>query len=103
MKKENIGMCGLDCSRCPAFIATSNNDDDLRKKTAKEWTERHNSNPILNPEDINCKGCLSDGLLSSHCSECKVRKCGLEKGIKNCKDCKEYKCNELTELQSHLF
>ena len=99
-------MCGLDCSSCSAFIATKNNDDELRKKTAKEWTKRyidHNESP-LKSENISCLGCFSqDGSVYSNCLKCEIRKCGFAKGIKNCKECKEYKCDKLIELQSHLF
>lgn len=30
-----IAYCGLDCEKCDAFIATKNNDNLLREKTAK--------------------------------------------------------------------
>lgn len=107
MKKKHIAMCGLNCSSCPAFIATGSNDDSLREKTAKEWTERYRTDgrnrPAVKPEDINCKGCLSDGPVYLYCHQCKIRKCGLEKGLKNCKECGEHKCDKLTELQSHFF
>lgn len=100
-------MCGLDCGECTTFIATKNNDNQLRKKTAKEWTERYkkdgrNRLPVK-PEDINCSGCLSDGSIYSYCRQCKIRKCGLEKRIKNCKKCKDYRCDQLIELQSYFF
>jgi len=105
--KKHIGICSLDCSSCAAFIATQNNDNKLREKTAKEWTERYKvdgrNRPPLKAEDINCKGCLSDGPIYLYCRQCKIRQCGLKKGIKNCKECGEYKCNDLIELQSHLF
>ena len=35
--KQLIACCGLDCENCAARIATVNNDDELREKTAKEW------------------------------------------------------------------
>ena len=34
--KQLIACCGLDCENCAARIATVNNDDELREKTAKE-------------------------------------------------------------------
>ena len=34
---ELIGYCGLDCGQCDARIATVNNDDELRARTAKLW------------------------------------------------------------------
>jgi len=105
--KTKISMCGLDCSFCAAFIATQNNDDKLREKTAKEWTERYRktkrNRPPVKSEDINCMGCLSDGPVYLYCRQCKVRKCGFEKELKNCKDCGEYKCKELIKLKNHLF
>ena len=100
-------MCGLDCSSCPAFIATQNDDDKFREKTAKEWTKRYRTDgrnrPPLEAKNINCKGCLSSGPVYLYCRQCKIRQCGLKKGIKNCEECEEYKCNKLIELQSHLF
>lgn len=105
MKKKFIAMCGLDCSSCAAFIATKNNDAELREKTAEEWTKRRLSKkPPVKPEDISCLGCLSDdGPIYSNCLKCEVRRCGFSKGIKNCKKCKDYKCDKLIELQKHFF
>lgn len=99
-------MCGLNCSSCPAFIATKNNDNNLREKTAKEWTVRYVSKnkPSIKSEDINCLGCLSNNEpIYQNCLRCEIRKCGFTKGIKNCKECRDYKCVKLIELQSHLF
>ena len=36
---EMIAYCGLDCGKCEARIATVANDDELRKKVAKNWSE----------------------------------------------------------------
>jgi len=106
--EKYIAKCGLDCSSCAAFIATKNNDNELREKTAKEWTERYRAKgrnrPPLEPEDINCLGCLSQtGPVYLNCLECEIRKCGFEKRIESCKACKDYKCEKLAELQSHFF
>jgi len=106
MEERCIAMCGLNCGSCPAFIATKNNDNNLREKTAKEWTARYVSRnkPPIKIEDINCLGCLSgEGPIYQNCSRCEIRKCGFAKGIKNCKECEGYKCDKLTELQSHFF
>ena len=37
--KRLIAICGLDCEKCDAYIATKNNDQALREKTAKLWSE----------------------------------------------------------------
>ena len=32
---RRIVFCGLDCEKCDAYIATKNDDQALREKTAK--------------------------------------------------------------------
>lgn len=86
--KELIGYCGLDCEKCDAYIATVNDDQALREKTAKLWAELNNA-PIL-PEHINCEGCRVNGVKTVFCdSLCEIRKCALEKGVSTCGDCSE--------------
>lgn len=57
--KKMIAYCGLDCEKCDARVATLTNDDALREKTAKLWSEL-NGVEIL-PKMINCEGCRVDG------------------------------------------
>jgi uncharacterized CHY-type Zn-finger protein len=61
---KNIACCGLDCNQCGAYIATVNNDNELRKKTAEEWSKQYNAD--IKAEDINCLGCKSE-VLFGHC------------------------------------
>ena len=51
--KQLIACCGLDCENCTARIATVNNDDELREKTAKEWSVLNNT-PEITAETIHC-------------------------------------------------
>ena len=81
--KKMIAYCGLDCEKCDAYIATVRNDQELREKTAKVWTEL-NQVPIL-PEHINCQGCRADGIKTVFCdSLCEIRQCALKKGVETC-------------------
>jgi len=102
---QNIAICGLNCSECEAFIATRNDDDELRRKTAEDWTRRYEvrkyGRPPLIPDDINCLGCHSDTVFQ-YCLVCEVRKCGLEKEIKNCGECEDYRCDRLVELHEKI-
>ncbi|PIS09249.1 hypothetical protein COT75_02500 [Candidatus Beckwithbacteria bacterium CG10_big_fil_rev_8_21_14_0_10_34_10] len=102
-----FGFCGLDCSCCDAYIATKNNDDKLREKTAKDWTKRYKKDKKdrlpIKPDEINCQGCLSAGPIYHYCHQCQIRKCGIKKGIKNCQECQDYKCDQLIDLQKHFF
>ena len=45
-----IAFCGLDCERCDARIATIHNDDTLREKVAKLWSELNGAE--ITPEMI---------------------------------------------------
>lgn len=36
---DYIAYCGLNCETCEARLATVNNDDALRSKVAKLWSE----------------------------------------------------------------
>jgi hypothetical protein len=36
---EYIAYCGLNCEACEARLATVNNDDALRQRVAREWSE----------------------------------------------------------------
>ncbi len=94
-----IAFCGLNCSQCPSFLATRNNDDAARKKTAAMYAEKFGFN--IKPEDINCDGCLSNsGKRLSYCSTCDIRKCGLEKGVENCAFCTDQPCEKLLAFHS---
>lgn len=76
--KKMIGYCGLDCEKCDAYLATINDDQALREKTAKLWAEL-NQAPIL-PEHIHCQGCRVDGVKTIFCDKlCAVRQCALKK------------------------
>ena len=83
-----IAYCGLDCEKCDAYIATKNNDQALREKTAKLWSEL-NKVPIL-PEHINCEGCRVNGKKTVYCeSLCQIRQCALKKAMTTCGNCPE--------------
>jgi len=106
IKNKHIAMCGLECSSCPMFIVAKNNDQKMREKVAREWTvknrEKGPDRPPLKPEDIDCHGCLSEGHLYLYCRNCEIRKCGLERQIKNCGECQEYRCDKLIELHKRI-
>ena len=92
-----IAACGIVCSECPAYIATQNDDDELRIKTAEEWSKAFGV--TLNPKDIYCDGCMEKGKrYFSHCHECEIRSCAKEKVILNCAYCDDYACEKVAAL-----
>lgn len=81
-----IAYCGLDCETCEARIATVNNDNSLRAKVAKEWSELNGIE--ITPEMINCEGCRLDGAKTVYCdSLCPVRQCARSLQMETCGSC----------------
>ncbi len=84
--KNEIACCGLDCETCDAYLATIHDDQPLRERTARLWSELNRA-PIL-PEHINCEGCRGDGAKTVFCeSLCAIRRCAQEKGVDTCGGC----------------
>ena len=114
--KELIGYCGLNCETCEAYIATKNDDNELRKKVSKLWSELNGIE--ITPEMINCTGCRVDGVKTIFCdSICQIRQCALAKNVETCADCEEMEeceiegtellarciCHELDHLDGHMY
>jgi hypothetical protein len=92
-----ISFCGLSCTDCPAFIATVNDDDEMRKRTAEQWSKDYGVD--IKPEDINCDGCvLTEGRHIGHWNECEIRICGQGRGVENCAYCNDFACEKLTQF-----
>ena len=86
--RKMIAYCGLDCENCDAYLATKGNNQALREKTAKLWSEWNQV--LILPEQINCEGCRADGVKTAYCeSLCPIRQCALKKGLATCGDCPE--------------
>ena len=96
--KDYTAYCGLDCETCEARIATVNNDNDLRIRVAKEWSELNKVE--ITPEMINCAGCRIEGVKTPFCdSLCPIRQCALSKAIETCGDCdKMSTCEKLVMI-----
>lgn len=89
--EAKFGCCGLDCGQCPIYIATTNKDEVLREKTAKEWLVRYAEYLPKDMElkDFKCEGCNSkNGYIG--CTTCPIRKCVTTKNYLTCASCDEY-------------
>lgn len=92
-----VAYCGLDCSKCEAYMATQTNDDIKRQEVAKEWSRHYKAD--IKAEHINCDGCSSSGRKFFYCSDiCEIRKCCLEKDNENCAVCDMYICGKLADF-----
>ncbi len=83
-----IAYCGMDCRQCDAYVATVNDDWELRERTATAWSEMNGV--TIYPEQINCRGCRSDGIKCAYCqNNCPIRRCAVDRGIYSCGECDE--------------
>ena len=70
-----VAYCCLECDKCDAYIATQNNDEQLRAKVAKQWK--------MDVEKLYCNGCKSENSLFN----CDAKKCAVAKGLPTCAHC----------------
>jgi hypothetical protein len=88
--EQNIVYCGLDCGKCPIYIATKNNDEELRKKTAEQFG--------LGVEKLYCSMCNDEEEeLFFWCAECPIRACARDRGFTTCAECLDYPCEKLAK------
>jgi hypothetical protein len=92
--EKMIAICGLVCTDCQAFIATQAEDRAGLERVAAQWREEFNA-PNITVESVICDGCVAGGRKCSHCFECEMRACGLERGVLNCAQCDDYACEKL--------
>ena len=89
-----IAYCGITCSECPAYIATQASDQTALEAVAAQWRVDYNA-PGITVASVLCDGCLSGPNKCSHCGECNIRTCGVERGVANCAHCADYPCEQL--------
>lgn len=100
MTSKICAACGLDCSKCGAYIAKKTNDNALREKTAIEWNMIYQAD--FKPEQINCDGCLVEGEHSGYCHACPIRACVSEKKLAHCYACNDHgKCQKREDFENH--
>jgi hypothetical protein len=101
MKERLIGHCGLDCSKCDAFVLKDDKDDSRRAYAAMEW-EKLYGYESLKASDIICEGCLSEkGSLFMNCRICPIRICANQRNVSHCVECKDYPCGNLRKFHAN--
>ncbi len=100
-KNLMIAVCGLDCGKCEARIATVTKDEALKRKVAREWSELNKV--LITPEMICCTGCRVEGPKTPFCeSLCQIRQCALEKSMETCSSCHlAGSCEKLSMITAH--
>jgi hypothetical protein len=93
---EMIAYCGLNCSLCDAYLATREDNDGKRIEIARKWSKMYRAD--IEPGQINCDGCKSDGVKFSHCSMCEIRRCCISNNVESCAACEDYICPALANF-----
>ena len=88
-----IAYCGLNCSGCDAYAATQEASQIKREDTARKWSKRYQAR--IQPEQINCEGCKSEGTQFFYCHVCEIRRCCISKNVDHCAACEQYICETL--------
>ena len=96
---QMMAYCGIMCDECPAYKATVDDSDELRKNTAKLWSKLYNAD--IRPEQVNCLGCRS-GVRYTHCGVCEIRACNLENQLDNCGVCDSFPCSKASTVVDHV-
>lgn len=73
-----VAYCCLECDKCDVYIATKNNDGELRAKVAKQWK--------MDAEKLYCDGCKSENVLFN----CDAKKCAIARGPPTCAHCDDF-------------
>ncbi len=98
--KDRIAYCGVNCSTCPAYVATQKQQEKVRVKIAKLWSDKDHT---YEASEITCKGCHEPwGQKFRHCQECAVRACARKRLYATCAECNEYPCSKLNDLHQTL-
>ncbi len=90
-----IAYCGLSCSDCSGFIATRDDDGELREQCAAAWSTPE---APIDPAEINCDGCFAGAPRCLGDTFCKVRECGMARAVINCAYCDDFACDKLRDL-----
>jgi len=92
-EKQMIAVCGLNCSECDIFQASSNRE--LAQQIV-DWFKKERDTEVK-IEDIRCLGCRGDR--AKHWSpDCWILKCCVdEKGLEYCFQCGDFQCEKLKE------
>jgi len=92
-----VGYCGIRCDECKVFLASRDEDIQLREQLAVMW--KRDFNQEIPTTSFVCDGCSSEeNKLFGYCRSCDIRKCAREKTVVNCAHCTEYPCAPLGEF-----
>ena len=98
--EETIAFCGIECTVCPAFLATRAGDTEALSKVAAEWSEQFGVEVTV--ESLLCDGCRAGARLCGYCDMCGVHQCASRRGVVTCAHCDAYGCKILEACPAYV-
>ena len=86
-----ISFCGDNCSECPRYIATQNNDTIRLQELARLWYRLGFRQETVSIEEIRCNGCSK----TKPCSY-DINTCEHVRDLNNCGECAHYPCAKIS-------
>ncbi len=87
VKKELLAPCGLYCGVCAIYMADRDDNQKFKERLVKIYRPFTKS-----IEDVQCTGCMSDGVIFGYCQSCPIRDCVKGKSFESCHQCNEFPC-----------
>jgi len=91
INSDYLAPCGLYCGVCAVLYASRDNDQKFQERLVGVYKGKLPRSDNLKPEDIQCKGCLSDETFG-YCSRRAIRACARKKGYAGCHECQDFPC-----------
>ena len=92
IQKELLAPCGLYCGVCAVYIAHKENNTKFKQRIVSVYPFTESIG------DIQCTGCLSDGVVFEYCKSCSIKTCTKKKKIEGCHQCDEFPCRHIANF-----
>lgn len=94
---DYLAPCGLYCGVCAILYADRDDNRKFKERLVGVYKGKLPGGEDLSPEDIQCKGCLSDSPFA-FCRTCAIKECTREKGYTGCHQCDDFPCTWIDQF-----
>jgi len=94
---DYLAPCGLYCGVCAILQATRDDNQKFKERLVGVYRGNLPGLENLRPEDIHCRGCLSEEPFI-YCRECAIKDCTKSKKIKGCHECDDFPCSLIEDF-----
>lgn len=92
---KHTAYCGINCTTCPLYIATTTNDDSMKETLMAKWGKLYNHS--FDIKEMECYGCKSN-VKFYKCKNCNITACNISNGIETCTKCTNHPCERINKF-----